>query len=424
MKKTKELTTLQRLGDNFASLVTLQIVNYLLPLLLIPYLIRILGIESFGIYSFILAIIMYGVKMSDYGFELSATYHISLNRDKQEKLNEIFSSVLSIKLLISFAYLIIITLSIFFIDRLFNYKAFIFLSFGVLFGYVMFPVWLFQGMERMRYIMYLNGLSKLLFFVSVFIFVKSESDLYLLMLLNSVSMLIMGIFALYVALKDFNITFSFQAWDRLVFYLKDGWYIFTSKFAVEFYTTANIIILGFFATPLVVGYYAVSIKIIHALGSLLEPLTRTVYPYLIGVYKTSNANFILRNKQLGAVIFLIMLPISFLVWYFSASILDLITGEEVASLNIEILQVFSFSLVVYLYGTQFTNMLVTIKKTKILNQILFLAAGINVLFSPLLVYYFGVMGMVWLSVSLAFFMMFLKLYYLVSFFKKKPNIEL
>jgi len=96
MKETQN-TTLKRLSDNFVSLVVLQFINYLLPLFLIPYLIRILGIEGFGIYSFVLAIIMYGVQMSDYGFELSATYHISLNRDNQEKINEIFSSVLSIK---------------------------------------------------------------------------------------------------------------------------------------------------------------------------------------------------------------------------------------------------------------------------------------------------------------------------------------
>lgn len=423
MKKNSELTTLQRLGDNFISLVILQVVNYLLPLLLIPYLIRILGIEGFGIYSFILAIILYGVKMSDYGFELSATYHISLHRNNQQKLNEIFSSVLSIKLLIALAYLLIISILIFFIDKLYLYKELIFLSFGVLFGYLMFPVWLFQGMERMRYIMYLNGLSKLLFFVSVFIFVNDASDLYVLLVLNSISTLIMGLVALYVSVKDFKMNFSLQPWKKLVFYLKDGWYVFTSKFAVEFYTTANMIILGFFATPLILGYYAVSLKIIQAMGSLLEPLTRAVYPYLVNVYQDSNESFIKRNKQLAGLIFLIMLPVSLGVGYWSEFILALITGKEVATLNVEILQVFSLTLIIYLYGTQFTNILVTIKKTKVLNQILFLAAGINMLFAPILAYLTGVMGMVWLSVFIAFLMMAMKAYYLLDFFEDKTDYK-
>jgi PST family polysaccharide transporter len=419
MKKNQELTTLQRLSENFISLVVLQFINYLLPLFLIPYLIHVLGIEGFGIYSFVLAIMMYGVQMSDYGFELSATYHISLHREDKNKINEIFSSVLTIKLLIALAYLSMLTLLILFVDKLFLYKELLFLSFGMIFGHLMFPLWFFQGIEKMRYIMYLNSFSKLLFFLSVFIFVTKENDLYLLMIFNSISSLLIGVIALYVAVNKFDITLSFQPFNRLLYYLKDGWYIFTSKFAVEFYTTANIIILGFFATPMVIGYYAVSIKIIHALGSLLDPLTRTVYPYLVNLYQDSNENFITRNKQLSGVIFLIMFPVALLVIYFSEPILELITGKDVALLNIEILQVFSISLMVYLYGSQFTNMLVTIKETKFLNQILFLTAGINVVFAPIFVYFYGVMGMVWLSVSIAFFLTMGKGYYLFVRLKGK-----
>ena len=421
MKETQESTTFQRLSDNFVSLVVLQFINYLLPLFLIPYLIRILGIEGFGIYSFILAIMMYGVQMSDYGFELSATYHISLHRDKPSKINEIFSSVLTIKLLIASFYLIGLIIFTFFIDKLFFYQELIFLSFGVLLGHLLFPLWFFQGMEKMRYIMYLNGFSKLIFVLSIFVFVEEESDLYIMFLLNSITTLFIGVVALFIAIKNFNIKFSIQPFERLLYYLKDGWYIFTSKFAVEFYTTANIIILGFFATPLVIGYYAISIKIIHALGSLLDPLTRTVYPYLVNLHQHSTENFVTRNRQLSMVIFIIMFPVALLVGYYSEFILEIITGKEVMPLNIEILQVFSLSLMVYLYGSQFTNMLVTIKETKFLNYILFLTAGINVLFAPILIYFFGVMGMVWLSVSIAFFLTLSKGYFI--FIKLKGNLE-
>jgi len=417
MKKIESSTTLQRLSDNFFSLVILQFINYLLPLLLIPYLIRVLGIEGFGIYSFILAIIMYGSQMSDYGFELSATYHISLHRENSKKVDEIFSSVLTIKLLIALFYLLLITLLTFFVDKLFLYQELIFLAFGVLFGNLLFPLWFFQGIEKMRYIMYLNGFSKLIFVLLIFLFVKEDSDLYLLLLLNSITTLSIGIIALYIAIKKFNIRVSFQSCSRLLFYLKDGWYIFTSKLAVELYSTINIIILGFFTTPLIVGYYAVSVKIIHAVGSLLDPLTRTVYPYLIAVYQKSNENFIAKNQQLAVVIFSIMLPVALLVGYFSEPILEIITGKEVAPLNVEILQVFSISLSIYLYGSQFTNMLVTIKETKFLNKILFLSAGINVILAPTVVYLFGVMGMVWLSIFIIFFLMTTKGYYLFHHLK-------
>ena len=413
MRTQPKSTTLKRLSDNFIALVILQVVNYGLPLLLIPYLIRVLGVEGFGIYSFILAIMMYGVKMSDYGFELSGTYHVSLNRDNRSKIEEIFSSILTIKLSIALGYLLILTPLIFLIETLFIYKELLFLSFGLLLGQLLFPIWFFQGVEKMRYIMYLNGFSKLLFFILVFIFVKELEDLYLLLLFSSLSSLLTGGMALYVSLKHFSVTLSWQPWSRLLFYLKDGWYIFTSKIAVELYTTINIIVLGFFVSPLMVGYYAIAAKIMGAVGNLLEPLTRTVYPYLVNVYQDSNENFVLRNKQLAGVIFMVMAPAMFLVGWFAEPILVLITGKEVVALNVEVLKVLSLALVVYLYGAQFTNILVTIKETKFLNKILFLTAGINVISVPFLVHFYGVMGLAWLNVFIAYFMILTKGVYIV-----------
>ena len=422
MKSSEEQSTLKRLSENFISLVTLQFINIVLPLLLIPYLIRVLGIEGFGIYSFVLAIVLYGVKLSDYGFVLSATYHISINQTNKQKKDEVFSSVLTIKLLIVLAYIVLLTPLIFLVDKLYEYKEFIFLSYGVLFGSLMFPVWFFQGMEKMKYIMYLNSFLKFFFVVSVFIFVKESSDLYLLFLLNSIAIFTTGVMALYVAITKFNINLSWQPLSRIYFYLKDGWYIFTSKIAVEFYTTVNIIILGFFVSPLIVGYYAIAEKIIHAIGGLLDPLTRTVYPYLVNVYQDSSDSFIRRNRQLALVIFIIMFPVSLIVMFFAEPILSLITGGNAAELSIKALEILSLALMVYLYGSQFTNILVTIKETKFLNKVLISSALTNTILAPILIYFYGVIGLVWLNVFILFFMVIIKGHYIMNFKEAKSNI--
>lgn len=412
-----ENPTLKRLADNFLSLFILQFINYLLPLILIPYLIRILGVDGFGIYSFILAIMLYGVQMSDYGFELSATYHIARNRERKEKINSIVSSVFTIKIIIALFYLILITFASFFVEKLQNYQALLFLAYGVIVGQLFFPVWFFQGMEKMRYIMYLNGFSRLLFVLSILIFVQESSDLYLALLLNGLSTLILGGLSLYVLITKFDIKFKVQKWVKVIYYLKNGWYLFTSKFAVQLYTTFNMILLGFFASPTVVGYYAIAVKIIEALGGLLEPLTRAVYPYLVNVQKSSNDTFLKRNQQLSMVILAVMIPVSLLLIYFSELILALITGKEVMPLNVEILQTFAITLVVYLYGSQFTNMLVTLKKTKLLNLIVFTTAGLNLLFAPIALYFYGVIGMVWVMVILVFFLTLSKGFFLMKHFQ-------
>lgn len=419
--KLKENITLQRLGDNFLSLFALQFINYILPLFLIPYLIRTIGMEGFGIYSFIFAIATYGLKVSDYGFDLSATYHISLYQKDRKKISEIFSSVLFIKFTLAIIFMIFLTIMTLSIEKLYTYKELIFLSYGMILGNVFLPLWFFQGMERMRYIMYLNGFLKLSFFLLVVLFVKEHEDLNLLLLLHSITALIVGFSGLYLALKHFNIKLSWRGKEEILFYLKDGWYIFTSKIAVEFYSTTSTVLVGFFAAPVVLAYYALSVKIMAAVGNLFDPITRAVYPYLVGVYQSSNQNFMTRNRQLSLVILAVMIPISAALFFFAEAILNIITGKEVAELNIYLLQVSSLMLIVFPYGSQFTNMLVTIKETKVLNKILFIGAGMNLLFAPPLLYFFGVVGMIWLNAFIAYYLTLSKAYYVYKTLKQNTK---
>lgn len=420
---TKNLTA-KRLADNFIALLSLQFINYVLPLFLIPYLIQTLGMEGFGIYAFVFAIATYGTKFSDYGFDLSATYHISLHKDNPNKINEIFSSVLFIKFILAMIFLVFLTLAIFFIDKLYLYKELLFLSYGMFLGNIFLPLWFFQGIEKMRFIMYLNGFLKLSLFVLILLFVKEKTDLAILFMLHSIASLMVGFLGLYLALKYFKVTLSKPSKEQIYFYLKDGWYIFTSKIAVEFYSTSSTIIVGFFVSPLILGYYAISVKIMAAIGNLFDPINRVVYPYLVGVYQTSNDNFVSRNKQLSLVILTIMIPISLLVFIFSENILQIVTGNEIiAPLNLYLLKVTALMLIVFPYGGQLTNMMVTIKETKRLNKILFIAALLNVLLAPPLLSYFGVVGMIWLNAFIAYFLIFSKLFYIYKKVQHQEDID-
>ena len=411
IEKIKQSMTLKRLGDNFLSLFVLQFINYVLPLFLIPYLIHTIGMEGFGIYSFVFAIATYGLKVSDYGFDLSATYHISLHQQNQKKISEIFSSVLFIKFSLALVFMLFLTIITFLVDQLYIYKELIFLSYGMILGNVFLPLWFFQGMEKMRYIMYLNGFLKLSFFILVILFIKEKENINLLLLLHSITALAVGFSGLYLALKHFKLKLSWRGKDEILFYLKDGWYIFTSKIAVEFYSTTSTVLVGFFATPMVLAYYALSVKIMAAIGNLFDPITRAVYPYLVGLYQSSNQDFITRNKQLAVVILLVMVPTSLALFFFAESIIEIITGEAAAELNVYLLQVSALMLIVFPYGSQFTNMLVTIKETKALNKILFIGAGMNLLLAPPLLYFYDVVGMIWLNAFIAYYLMIIFLFF-------------
>ena len=308
--------------NNFFSLTTLKVLTYILPLITFPYLIRVLGVEKFGLIMFAQATMYYFEIVVDFGFNLSATREVALNAEKTNKLNEIISAVFSIKfvlLIISFLILFIV-LSIF--DRFTDDYLIYYYSFLKVIAFAFFPVWFFQGIEKMKYVTWINIVSKTIYTILIFVFIQAESDYLLVPLINGFGFFIGSLLALYYVFKRFNQSFVFNKFTIIKQSFIDSSMFFLSRVSVSLYTSSNILMLGLVASNVIVGYYAIAEKLYMVLRNLYQPIVQVIYPY---ISKSKNVKFF--KKLYPGVVVLNFIGV-YILWVFAPELIYLVSKEH------------------------------------------------------------------------------------------------
>jgi len=268
------------LVENFLSLSVLQAANYLLPLITLPYLVRILGIDKFGLVAFAQAATAYFIILTDYGFNLSATREIASHRDDLEKVSRIFSTVMVVRSGLMFVCFGLLFLLLSTVERFGAESDLFLLSYGLVLGNVLFPVWFFQGMEKMKYSTGLNIAARSIFVVLVFTLVHEVEDYLLVPVLTSIGSITAGLISLYLIRTHFNMTFSVPALGDIKYQITSSSQFFLSRLSTSMYTSMNTVVLGLTTSDQMVGYYVAAEKLFIAMRTAFQPLVLTLFPYM------------------------------------------------------------------------------------------------------------------------------------------------
>jgi len=281
----------QRVAGNTLSMGMLNATNILLPLLTIPYLIKVLGTDTFGLLAFATAIIAYFMVLTDYGFNYSATKEAALNLDNPDKINEIFTTVSVLKLIfiaVSFIALLLLIVSF---DKFSSEKLLYILTFTTVIGNALFPIWYFQAIEKMQLITYFNLISKVAFTAAIFIVIQTENDYLWVPILTALANLLTAMMALYLVFSRFNIRIVYVRKATLIRYLAEGWTIFYAYLFSNLISTNNIVLLGLLTNNTMVGYYAIADKVFSAVNSISSPILSAVYPFMVKTKQQSQTKF-------------------------------------------------------------------------------------------------------------------------------------
>jgi PST family polysaccharide transporter len=270
----------KRLFKNWYYLTVLQIAQFVVPFIPIPYLARVLPPDKFGLVAFAVAMSQLFAVFVEYGFSYSAVKGIAIFKKDPAKVCEIYSCAVIIKALIAVLLTGIFALCLFFIPQIAKEKKLFIFAFLMIYSDVFFTAWFFQGYERMKYMAWLTLIMETLYVVLVFVFVRSAGDYIYVPLLDAVCYFVIGVASIIIIYKKFGIPFRLQPAGRIIFHFKRGWHYFISDFASNAYSSASVFILGFIASSSAVGYYRAALSVLIPVKALFEPIIQAAYPYI------------------------------------------------------------------------------------------------------------------------------------------------
>jgi len=387
MSKNKTLLS------NTISLFILKGSDYILPLILLPYLVRVLGIEYFGLLAFATATISFLRGVVAYGFDLSGTQQIATHINNHDKLIRIFSAILIVKFLLATLMFFILVFLLLFIDKFHIYWEVYLFTYLIILGDVFFPAWYFQGIEKMKIITYLRLSYKLIFVASVLLFVNQQHDYVLVPLFDSIGAIVAGAISLYIVFKKYNIKLILPSYSEVMFQFKNGWHIFLSQISVLMYTSINTFLLGVLTTNEAVGFYSLAHKIYLAIRGLSGPVIQALFPFLSKLYNKNKSDYYQKTKKISIIFFSILLLFSLITYMNSSYIVRLVSGNQLVE-SIAVLEILVFA-IPFAIGSFYSTLLVIKSEDKILLKITFISMLVNLVLVFPSIYLFGIYGLAW-----------------------------
>ena len=398
---------------NYIYLLMIQGANFILPLITIPYLVRTLGINKFGIVMVAQSFAILLTIITEFGLDMSARRQVALIKNDKKKVSQYFFDVFFLKMFLVIIAFIILAFFIFYVDKFSREYLVYFFSFGMVFGEALFPAFFFRGIEEMRIITIINVLAKVIFTISVFIIIKTPGDYYYVPILNGLGFILSGCLGFILSLK--YVSFMKPIFNEAISIAKESFSLFLSNLAVSFYTKINTLIVGIFISDSVAGVYSSMEKLVVATKSIYIPLYQALFPNIVVKDKITIVSIINKMKYymgaLGAII-------SFLIFLFAVDILNLIYNDDMITSYYVIFQI--LGLIGFLSSLNMLFVSLFFPAVKAFNQrlkILSMGGIFNIILVITLVQYYSIYGVA-ISATISELFILIVAYYL---YKREVN---
>ncbi len=308
--------------ENYFFMTALQIISSAFGVLIYPYLIRVLGAESYGLYVFAVATASYFVGIVSFGFSFPGVKAIAQNKDNLQIKSAVVSSVFTSKILLGIVSLVIFIGLLLTVPLLKDHKGLFLIVYAQILSEIFFPIWYFQGVQKMKIVTYFQLAFRILSLPFIFILVRSTDDLLQYAFIATLSVVLPAI-ALYVYLiRRENLTIKLQPISKLKTYFKEATPFFWSSTAGTIKQESVTIIIGAFFGMKDVALYDLANKLIMLPRMLTMSINTALFPKVIEDIKTETIKKIEKYETM------IGLAVVLFVVVFGYWIIWLLGGKE------------------------------------------------------------------------------------------------
>lgn len=260
---------------NFAYKSVLTLSTYLINFITFPYVARVLGVERIGLVNFVDNTVNYFLLFATMGVGLLGVREIAAVKEDKKRRDQVYSSVLALNLLFTLVSLGIYLLCVVTIPKLCQYDELFYIGTAKILFTVFLVEWFFTGVENFRYITLRSILIKVLYIISVFLFVRDTSDYRLYFILT------VGVVVLNAIINQLYIReFVRVRWNniQLFKYLKQNVTLGIYTLMTSMYLTFNVMYLGLVSNNTEVGYYTTAFKLYSVVLGFFTAFTNVMLP--------------------------------------------------------------------------------------------------------------------------------------------------
>jgi O-antigen/teichoic acid export membrane protein len=262
---------------NFGFNSVLLLSQYIIPLIIFPYISRVFGVEKIGLVNYADSIVNYFILFSTMGLSIAGIREIAKNKNNPLELNKVFSELLVLHLISTLIMLCAYIGFICYFDKFTVHKDLYLIGATKLVFNVFLVEWFFRGIENHKFITIRTVLIKIVYVLLIFVFIKTKDDYITYYVLTCGITVINGgvnwwYSRRYVKITLFNLNFR----KHLKAFFTVGFYMLLTSM----YTSFNVAYLGIVSTTMAVGYYTTSLKLYTIILGLFSALNTVLIPRL------------------------------------------------------------------------------------------------------------------------------------------------